>query len=135
MKITIDQQEIEEAIATFIGTQGINTAGKVIKVTMIAGRAPNGPSAAIEITNAPVGEAKVVGIDPAKPGADETVVVEKTPDESISKGAQDPELVAKEQEALEAGEPEVETTPADNATADKDAGAAEPKDEENLFGN
>ena len=50
MQITLNQSEIEKAIITYVGNQGISITGNV-DVTLIAGRAPNGMSATIEISN------------------------------------------------------------------------------------
>lgn len=51
MQITLNQDEIEKAIITFVGNQGISITGKHVDVTLIAGRAPNGMSASINISN------------------------------------------------------------------------------------
>ena len=51
MKITLDQEEIETAIKNFVGSQGIAVVGKDVGVSLIAGRGPNGFSAAIDITD------------------------------------------------------------------------------------
>ena len=51
MQITLNQEEIEKAIITFVGNQGISITGKHVDVTLIAGRAPNGMSASINISN------------------------------------------------------------------------------------
>lgn len=51
MQVTLNQKEIETAIITFVGNQGISTVGKRTEVTLIAGRAPNGMSASIEISD------------------------------------------------------------------------------------
>lgn len=49
MQITINQDEIVEAIENYIGNQGIGMAGKRLDVSMVAGRGGNGFSANIEI--------------------------------------------------------------------------------------
>lgn len=51
MQITLNQDEIEKAIITFVASQGISITGKNVDVTLIAGRAPNGMSASINISN------------------------------------------------------------------------------------
>lgn len=51
MQITLNQEEIEKAIITFVGNQGISITGRHVDVTLIAGRAPNGMSATINISN------------------------------------------------------------------------------------
>lgn len=51
MQITLNQDEIEKAIITFVGNQGISITGKHVDVTLIAGRGPNGMSATIDISN------------------------------------------------------------------------------------
>lgn len=51
MQITLNQDEIEKAIKDFVGNQGISIIGKRSEVTLIAGRAPNGMSATITISD------------------------------------------------------------------------------------
>lgn len=50
MKIMLTTEEIEEALVNFVGNQGITITGKKTEVTLIAGRAPNGMTASIDIT-------------------------------------------------------------------------------------
>ena len=51
MQITLKQSEIEEAIIAYVGNQGISITGKNVAVSLVAGRAPNGMSACIDISN------------------------------------------------------------------------------------
>lgn len=50
MQITLNQREIEQALISYVGSQGIVITGKV-GVSLIAGRGPNGVTATIDITN------------------------------------------------------------------------------------
>lgn len=52
MNITINANEINEAITSYVSELGIDTTGKNIEVHMVAGRGSNGFSANIEITKA-----------------------------------------------------------------------------------
>jgi hypothetical protein len=54
MQITLNQDEIEKAIITYVGNQGISITGKNVDVTLVAGRGPNGMSATIDISNDPI---------------------------------------------------------------------------------
>ena len=49
MKLTINQTEIETAIAAFVETQGISLEGKNTTVSITAGRGEKGMSAEIDI--------------------------------------------------------------------------------------
>ena len=49
MQITLNHQEIEEAIVSFLNVQGIITENKATKVTLVAGRKENGHSATVTI--------------------------------------------------------------------------------------
>jgi hypothetical protein len=60
MQITLNQDEIEKAIITYVGNQGISITGKHVDVTLIAGRAPNGMSASINISNDDVPAANIM---------------------------------------------------------------------------
>jgi len=51
MQITLNQDEIEKALKNYVASQGISITGKHVDVTLIAGRAPNGMSASINISN------------------------------------------------------------------------------------
>jgi hypothetical protein len=51
MQITLNQDEIEKALKNYVASQGISITGKNVDVTLIAGRAPNGMSACINISN------------------------------------------------------------------------------------
>lgn len=52
MQITLNQNEIEKALINFVRNQGITIANpNNVNVTLIAGRAPNGMSASINIYN------------------------------------------------------------------------------------
>ena len=62
MKIELNDSEIKAAVAVYVATQGVNTEGKEVNVTLRAGRGENGYSAEIEVaasdvtTNTPVAE-------------------------------------------------------------------------------
>lgn len=71
MQITINQEEIEEAIKTYVATQGINVDGKDVSVSLVAGRGANGMSAAIEISPAKYRD-DLVSPDPTYTTADNT---------------------------------------------------------------
>lgn len=49
MNITLNQEEIKEALVAYVGNQGIALEGKSIGVSMVAGRKGNGYSAEIAI--------------------------------------------------------------------------------------
>lgn len=49
MKLTLEHDEIVAAIEQFVTDQGVKTEGKVVEVTMIAGRGANGHSAIVDI--------------------------------------------------------------------------------------
>ena len=51
MKITIDGHEIDEALVTYVASQGINIQGKEISVELTAGRGDSGNRASISIDN------------------------------------------------------------------------------------
>lgn len=63
MQVTLNQKEIETAIITFVGNQGISTVGKRTEVTLIAGRGPSGMTASIEISD---GEPQANVVTPRK---------------------------------------------------------------------
>lgn len=54
MQILLNQREIETALVEYIGSQGITISGKHIEVTLTAGRAPNGMSATVDISEVKV---------------------------------------------------------------------------------
>lgn len=51
MKLTFNSQEIEQALISYVSTQGINLSDKDVTVNMTAGRGPNGHTAELDITN------------------------------------------------------------------------------------
>jgi len=57
MQITVDQNEIEQAIKGFIGHQGIAIENKELSVTLTAGRGPAGITASVDMIdiNEPAG--------------------------------------------------------------------------------
>lgn len=65
MQITLNQQEIEKAIIAYIGNQGIVITGNTT-VTLVAGRAPNGMSATIDISNESAAAKTVVEVADTK---------------------------------------------------------------------
>ena len=60
MQITLNHNEIEEAITQFIGNQGIDIADKCTQVSMVAGRGTNGFSATVDITSNTQGKEPIV---------------------------------------------------------------------------
>lgn len=76
MRIEVDQSEIEEALANYIMSQGIDVTGKSVDITMVAGRKPNGFSANI-----------VIGEDIRTP---ETISTESTDKSVVEKSGTDP---------------------------------------------
>ena len=50
MKLTFDSSEIEQALISYVSTQGIDLADKNVTVSMTAGRGPNGHTAELDIT-------------------------------------------------------------------------------------
>jgi hypothetical protein len=79
MQITLNQDEIERAIITFVGNQGISITGKNVDVTLIAGRAPNGMSATINISNDDMPTSTPTPRKAAAPTVVEVTEVETTP--------------------------------------------------------
>jgi hypothetical protein len=75
MQITLNQDEIEKAIITYVGNQGISITGKNVDVTLVAGRGPNGMSATIDISNDPIHASSVA----TSRGLKGTTVIEVTP--------------------------------------------------------
>jgi len=61
MQITLNQQEIEKAIISYVGQQGIAITGKNVSVSLSAGRGENRMSATIEISNDEVAASKSRG--------------------------------------------------------------------------
>ena len=49
MRITLNQAEIEQALRQYAASQGIDTQGKQVEVSLTAGRGPNGFSAELNI--------------------------------------------------------------------------------------
>jgi hypothetical protein len=68
MQITLNEVEIKKAIISFIGNQGISITGHTT-VSLIAGRAPNGMSATIDISNTPSVADTIVDITTDAPEA------------------------------------------------------------------
>ncbi|RLB94477.1 MAG: hypothetical protein DRH26_01125 [Deltaproteobacteria bacterium] len=88
MQITLNQKEIEKAIITYVGQQGISIAGKKVDVTLIAGRGTNGMSASLDILDVEtaIGDTvveinEVAQCDPV--AAPEEEVVEATDNEDV----------------------------------------------------
>lgn len=72
MQITLNQQEIEKAIISYVGQQGIAITGKNVSVSLSAGRGENRMSATIEISNDGPSEKTPKSIACAEPAAEET---------------------------------------------------------------
>ena len=51
MDITLNQTEIEAALVSFVGNQGINIQDKDIEISLTVGRGGNGSSASIALTS------------------------------------------------------------------------------------
>ena len=77
MQITLNQSEIENAIITFVGSQGIAITGKNVDVTLTAGRGPNGMSASIDISNDAAKPKKII----AEVAEEEMVIPEEETEE------------------------------------------------------
>lgn len=90
MKITLIQNEIEDALRQYVSQQGISVSGKTIEVNITAGRGPNGVSAELDIVAA------------AQPATTPSRKAALTPTNSSIPRA----------EAAKASEPEMETEPA-----------------------
>lgn len=84
MQIIIDQQDIEQAIKNFIGTQVTIREGQEVTIDLKAGRGDNGYSATIEI-GAPVNKAPTgpVNRTPVASPAKQKVVVAETKPEPV----------------------------------------------------
>lgn len=76
MQVTLNQKEIETAIVTFVGNQGISTVGKRTEVTLIAGRGPNGMTASIDISDGGVATNIVTLRQVIEDAAQEKTVIE-----------------------------------------------------------
>lgn len=50
MKLEINETEINNAIIAYVNTLGLDTTGKDVEVSIVAGRGSNGNKAEIEIT-------------------------------------------------------------------------------------
>jgi len=51
MKLTFDSSEIEQALISYVSSQGIDLSDKNVSVSMTAGRGPNGHTAELNITH------------------------------------------------------------------------------------
>lgn len=91
MKITLIQNEIEDALRQYVSQQGISVSGKTIEVNITAGRGPNGVSAELDI---------VAAAQPATTSSPRKAALTPT-NSSIPRA-----------EAAKASEPEMETEPA-----------------------
>jgi len=49
MKLTFDSHEIEQALISYVSSQGISLSNKEVSVRMVAGRGQNGYSAELDI--------------------------------------------------------------------------------------
>jgi hypothetical protein len=93
MQITLNQDEIEKALKNYVASQGISITGKHVDVTLIAGRAPNGMSASINISNddAPSNVATPRSLN--KP--EETTVIDIADPEAIIENTPESEIAAR----------------------------------------
>lgn len=76
MQITLNQSEIEKAIVTYVGNQGISITGKRVDVVLIAGRGANGMSASLDIFDE---EQPVVGNTVIDVSSDKVTAEEESP--------------------------------------------------------
>jgi hypothetical protein len=60
MRITLQNDEIEEALKTYVSSVGINLDGKNVNLNIIAGRGTNGTSVEIDISSEPTRAKKTV---------------------------------------------------------------------------
>ena len=58
MKIVLNDTEINDAIISYVGSQGINISGKDIEVEFVNGRGANGNTATVDIKD-PTGNTEV----------------------------------------------------------------------------
>ena len=87
MQITLNNVEIQEAITSYIATQGINLVDKVTDVTFTAGRGEKGYSATVDIK--PKAASVIVQEAADEPETTEvadtpTEVVESTEEEEVT---------------------------------------------------
>lgn len=82
MRITLNENEIKEALVRYVAGQGVDVSGRNVEVSMTAGRGANGYTADIDITDAkPVLErvyAASVDKGNTEPGITETGVAAQT---------------------------------------------------------
>lgn len=52
MRITLNENEIKEALVRYVAGQGVDISGRNVEVSMTAGRGANGYTADIDITDA-----------------------------------------------------------------------------------
>lgn len=117
MQITINEEEIMEAIYDYCAKQITLPAGSEYSVEFVAGRAPAGPRAIIDIVTKTAqsgNSAKVVVKDEAPDKAPDKVVEEPTNEKPVA-----PPEIAQEAALMEAP-----------WGADQDSGEAEPPKEE-----
>ncbi len=77
MQITINENEIKDAIQTYVAAQGIGVEGKSVEVHLVAGRGSNGHTANIEIL--PGSHTKIISeeakaVDPLLEAADKATL-------------------------------------------------------------
>ena len=96
MRIQLRQTEIEEALQQYIVTQGINLAGKDVKIDFTSSRGEAGLTADVDITNAADGAkhraapvVQTAEVAPAAQAIAEPVQEEQTGDESDEEPAKE----------------------------------------------
>jgi len=126
MQITLNQKEIEKAIISFVGNQGIAITGKHVNVTLVAGRGPNGMSASIDISN----DDPVTNVP--TPRAEPKEVPEEEKPTPKKRGRKKSEPVTEEEtESVEEAAPTFET---ESESESKPEVADEEDDDKPLFG-
>lgn len=115
MQITLNQQEIEKAIISYVGNQGIAITGKHVSVSLSARRGEDRMSATIDISN-------------DEPNAPADPVVRQVKPASLGASASAPETT--EESKFPFANPATET---EASGIDTDAAPAEPE-EKPLFG-
>jgi len=93
MQITLNQDEIEKALKNYVASQGISITGKHVDVTLIAGRAPNGMSASINISNDDAPSNVLTPRNLNKP--EETTVIDIADPEAVIENVPESEIAAR----------------------------------------
>jgi len=135
MLVTINQDEIAEAVQTFVQSRGVSTEGHDIKVTFTAGRGTNGMTASIEITPKTNTPQKATRRRTTKKAKEvKSVLQEETPQEEPTE--EDPlvepvESILAEAAVLEDMSDEEDELPGPQVAIDDD----DDDEQESLFGN